>query len=66
MLSGSGGKVDFDSLAILATAAIMIPDQPEFYRSKVVQPCHAACEIREPWVKWFKRISHLNGLKCQG
>ena len=45
MLSGSGGKVDFSGLAILATAAILIPDQPEFYHSEALQPWHAACEI---------------------
>ena len=41
----SGGNVDFSGLAILATAAILIPDQPEFNHSEALQPCHAACEI---------------------
>ena len=45
ILSGSGGKFDFSGLAILATAAILIPDQPEFKHSEALQPCHAACEI---------------------
>ena len=43
--SDSGGKVDFSGLAILATTAILIPDQPKFHHSKTLQPCHAACEI---------------------
>ena len=43
----------------------MITEQPEFYFSETLQPCHAACKIRESWVQWFQRISHLNGLKCQ-
>ena len=45
ILSGSGGKFDFSGLAILATAAILIPDQPEFNYSGDLQPCYAACEI---------------------
>ena len=45
ILSGSGGKFDFSGLAILATAAILIPDQPEFNHSEALQPCQAACEI---------------------
>ena len=46
---------------VLATAAILILDQPEFYHSKALQARHAACEIWEPWVQWFQR----NGLKRQ-
>ena len=45
LLNGSGGKFDFSGLAVLTTAAILIPDQPEFNHSDVLQPCHAACEI---------------------
>ena len=46
ILSGSGGKVDFSGSAIfLATAAILIPDEPEIYHSEGLQPCHVACEI---------------------
>ena len=44
--SGSAGKVDYSGLAIfLQQRPFLIPDQPEIYYSKVLQPCHAACEI---------------------
>ena len=33
--------------------AILIPDQPEFYYSEALQPCHAACKILKPWVQWL-------------
>ena len=45
ILSVSGEKFDFSGLAILATAAILILDQPRFNHSEALQPCHAACEI---------------------
>ena len=45
ILSGSGGKFEFSVLAILATVAILIPDQPKFNHSEALQPCHAACKI---------------------
>ena len=51
ILSGSGGKVDLSSIAILATAAILILDQPQCFHSESLQPYHAACEIIEPWVQ---------------
>ena len=43
----SGQEVDFSCLSILSSAAFFIFDQAEFQQSEALQPCHAACEIKE-------------------
>ena len=58
--SGSEKKLILAVSLILATADIL------YSHSEALQPRHAACAIREPWVQWFQRISHVNGLKCHG
>ena len=45
ILSGAGEELILRVKLFLAKAAILIPDQPEFYHSEAPQPCHAACEI---------------------
>ena len=49
-------------LLFLVTAAILILDQTKFYCSEALESDHAAYEIEDSWMLWFKRISHLNGL----
>ena len=49
--SGSGEKVDFSVLAIFSNSSHFLSQQPKFYHSEALQPCHAACEISEPWVQ---------------
>ena len=39
-----------------------ILDQTKFYYSEALDSDHAANEIQDSWMQWFKRISHMNGL----
>ena len=39
-------------------------DLTKFYYSEALESDHAAIEIYDSWMQWFKRIRHLNGLKC--
>ena len=43
-----------------------ILDQTKIYYSEALQSGHSASEICVPWVQWFQRISHFNGLNCMG
>ena len=45
ILSGSGEKVDFKDLAIFSNSGhFLIPNQPEFYHSEIMQPSHVKFE----------------------
>ena len=62
MSTSFGENGDFISFAIFSNGGHL-----EFSTySEVLESDHAAYEILDSWMQWFKRISHLNGLKCSG